>query len=98
MNRLASIFFEVSARQPYSLFSAIDNSVDGTAFDNGQFVLADLVALGQVGVKIILARENRATVNLGADREPEADRALDCAAIEHGEHARQRDVHRACLS
>jgi hypothetical protein len=61
VQRLAGVFFEMRARD-----------VDGPWFDPstsmailpnatiGRFVLADLIALGQIGIEIILAREHRA--------------------------------------
>ena len=47
----------------------------------GDLVLADLVALGQVGIEIVLAREDRERRDRRADGQAEADRPLDGAAV-----------------
>ena len=57
-------------------------------------VLRDLIALRQVRIEIILAREHAAAVDRAADREAEADRALDGAAVQDRQHARQCNVDR----
>ena len=62
-----------------------------------RFVLADLVALRQVGIEIILAVEHRFQIDLGFEPEPGADRLLDAFLVDHRQHARhggvdQRDV------
>jgi hypothetical protein len=67
------------------------------ARDHRQLVLADLVALGQIGVEVVLAREDRARGDRAADGQAEADGAFDGAAVEHRQHAGQGDVHRAGL-
>jgi hypothetical protein len=68
-----------------------------TADDDRQVHLADLVALGQIGVKIILAREDRFLRHLGADRQAEADGAIDRLLVEHRQNAGQGEVDRAGL-
>ena len=67
------------------------------ALHHRDLVLADLVALGQVGVEVVLAREDRQRRDLGADRQAEADGALHRAAVEHRQRARQRQIDGAGL-
>ena len=71
-----------------------DEELDRAALDDRRLVLADLVALGQVGIEIVLAREDRQRRDRRADGEAEADRPLDGAAVEHRQRARQRQVDR----
>ena len=84
-------------REPHRLRLLAHHDIERTAFDYGQFVLADLVALGQVGIKIILAGEYRATVYLAVHGQPETDRALNRALVQYRQHAGQRDIDRARL-
>ena len=58
MNRLARILLEVRARDADALVVAVRIRDEQLAvLHDRQFVLADLVALGQVRVEIILARK-----------------------------------------
>ena len=57
--------------------------------------LRDLVALGQVGVEVVLAREGRVRIEPAAEREREARREVDRLAIEHRQAARIAGAHRA---
>src|SRR5881394_2266030 len=70
---------------------------DRAALHDRAFVLADLVALRQVGIEVVLAREDRARVDLCADGEAEADRVLDRALVHHRKDAGQCDVDRRGL-
>ena len=82
---------------------------DGEAFAAGKLdlnfalahdrrlVLADLVALRQIRIEIILAVEHRAQVDLRVQPEAGANRLLDAISIDHRQHAGhgrvdQRDV------
>src|SRR5262245_7933302 len=88
MQRLAGVFLEVGPREAHALALYPDRS----PLHYGLLVLADLVALRQVGVEVVLAREDRAAVDRAADREAETDRVLERAAVEHREQAGQREV------
>ncbi len=50
---------------------------------DGQFVLTDLITLGQVGIEVILAREHRAPCHGGAHRQTELDRHAHDFGIQH---------------
>jgi hypothetical protein len=99
---LAGVFLEVGAGQAHRLLigglALADADRDRAADHDRQVHLADLVALGEVGVEVVLAREHALLGDVGADRQAEADRALDRAAVEHRQHAGQGDVHRARLA
>ncbi len=49
--------------------------------------LADLVALRQIGIEVVLAVEPRPLVDLRLDRHAGAHRLADALAIGHGQHA-----------
>ena len=61
------------------------------AHDRG-LVLADLVALRQVGIEIVLPVEHRIEVDLGIEPKPGAHRLLDAVAVDHRQHARHGGV------
>ena len=88
VQRLAGILLQVRARDIDALDAAVvEQDVDRPAADDRQFVLADLVTLGQVGVEVILAREDRAPRHAGVDCQPEFHRHAYRLGIEHGQHA-----------
>ena len=97
VQRLASVFFEVGTHQPHRSRHGVEHEGHMAALHHRQFKLADLVALGKVRIEIILARENAVRGNIRADRQPEADGALDGAAVHHRQCAGQRQVDRAGL-
>jgi hypothetical protein len=94
VQRLAGVFFEVGAGQVHELFLLADRANrQPAALHHRNLELADLVALGQVGVEVVLAREHRARRDAGAHRQAELDGADHGFAVEHRQHAGQGDVH-----
>src|SRR5258706_11925391 len=73
-------------------FAVLEVDQDLALAHNGVLVLADLIALGQVGIEIILAVEQRAQVDLGLEPQPGAHRLLDAFFIDHGQHAGETGV------
>ena len=59
--------------------------------------LADLISLGQVGIKVILALEDRAAADLGADGETEHKRIAHGLLVEHGKHPGHGEIDGAGL-
>ena len=57
-----------------------------------RLVLADLVALRQVRIEIVLAVEHRAQVDLGLEPEPGAHRLGDAFLVDHRQHAGHRGI------
>src|SRR5438477_12268349 len=66
-----------------------------TVLAQRRFVLADLVALRQVGIEVVLAGEDRVPGDLAAEGETELDRVLDRARVRHGQGAWMREADRA---
>src|SRR5207244_8849826 len=101
MERFAGVRLEVRASEADGLLGLISQmrrqDAERAALHDRALVLADLVALRQVGVEVVLAREDRAPVDRAADRKAKADGVLDRGAIQHGEHAGKRDVDRGRL-
>jgi len=64
---LARVFLQVRAHQAHRLLFLAEVERDAAALHHGNLDLADLVALGQVGVEIILARKNALWRNVGAE-------------------------------
>ena len=60
-------------------------------------ILADLVALGQIRVEVVLAGKDGDRCDLRADGQPETDGMLDRLPIEHRQGAGQTQVHGAGL-
>src|SRR5438046_1619295 len=60
--------------------------------DPRRLVLADLTALRQVRVEVILAVEDRAQVDPGLQAEHGADRLRDAGLVDDRQHARHRRV------
>ena len=65
--------------------------------DDRVLVLADLIALRQIGIEIVLAVEHRAMIDLRLEAEAGADRLRDAFLVDHRQHARhgrvdQRDL------
>ena len=61
--------------------------------DNWQLKLANLVAFGQIGVKVIFARKHTSGRDFGINRQAEFNRAFYCLAVQHWQHAWQGDTH-----
>src|SRR5262249_47618024 len=53
---------------------------------------ADLIALRQVGIEIVLPVEHRFQIDLGLEAEPSAHRLLDAFRVDHRQHAGHRGV------
>ena len=94
----ARVLLEVRARNADALVLAVGILDEQLAvLDDRQLVLADLVALGQVRVEVVLAREDRTRRHGGVDGQPEHGRHAHDFFVEHGQHARVTEVDQASL-
>ena len=64
---------------------------------SGNSVLRDLIALRQVWVEVVLAREDGARLDIAAARERGLDREVDGLTIENGKRPRQSQTYRTDL-
>ena len=60
--------------------------------DDRLLVLADLIALRQVGIEIVLPVEHRLQIDLGLEPEPRAHRLPHAFGIDHRQHAGHRGI------
>ena len=85
MGQFAGVLFQVHAAdldiQPAGLRTHGKQAV----FGQRMFVLGDLIAFGQIGIEIILARELADLVDLTIQREGNPQPKSDCLVIDHGE-------------
>jgi hypothetical protein len=99
VQRFAGVLFEVRAHDADGpRGAALEHDVDFAAMHDRQFVLADLIALRQVGIEVILAREHRAPCDLAARRKPELDGHRDSCSVQHGQHAGVAEIDEARLA
>ncbi len=95
---LAGVLLQVGVVHPDALGLALfqgDLHFAGT--DDGVVHLAGLVALGQVGVEVVLAVEHRDLGDLGVDRQPELHRHGHRLLVEHRQYPGQAQIHGAGL-
>ena len=60
---------------------------------NGVFKLANLIALRQIGIKIIFAIKNAIQVNLCLDTQPGFYRLAHTGLVNHRQHTRHSRIH-----
>src|SRR5215475_9776362 len=99
MNRFAGVLFDVRAGDlespetpfigPSALIALAGQDFDRAALRKGAVVLRDLIALWQIGIKIIFPREDRFIVDLQIERESRLARHLHGLAVERGQRAGQ---------
>ncbi len=100
VHALAGVFFEVGADDANPLgrkFPLGIADIQPAVVAQRQVVLADLVALGQVRVVIVLAVPLGEAGDLAVQGQGRLDGKLDRAAIHHRQRARHADAHRAGL-
>jgi len=102
VHQLAGILLQVDALHPDALGRAlvllVEQYLDLALADDRVVELADLIALRQIGVEIILPVETRPAVDLRLQRHPRAHRLPYALGIGHRQHARHRRVDQADLA
>ncbi len=95
---LARIFFQVRAGDANAFDGAVfQGDVQVTLADDRMIHLAGLVALGQVWVEVVLAREDVGHTDLGVDRQTKLDRVAHGLGVEYRQGARHAQVNQAGL-
>ena len=98
VQRLAGILLQVRAGNGDALGAAvIEHNVESALRHDRQLVLADLIALRQVRIEVVLAREHRLAGYARADREAEAHGHANRLAIQHRQHAGEAEIDEARL-
>jgi hypothetical protein len=95
VQRLAGVLFHVHAGDPDRDRAAGRREADGAARRERAVVLGNLVALGQIGIEVVLSREDRPGMDLAAQREGRTRGEFHGAAIQHRQRPRQAQAHRA---
>src|SRR5262245_33774176 len=104
MNRFARVLFNVRARDaessetpfggPSAFVALAGQNFDRAALRKGAVILRDLIALRQIGIKIIFPREDRFGVDLKIKSESRLARHLHGLAVEHRQRAWQAQADR----
>ena len=101
VHQLARVLLDMDALDADVLGAAlvlvVEQHLDLALADQRVVELADLIALRQIGVEIVLAVEARPFVDLGVERHAGAHRLADALAVRHRKHARHRGVDQADL-
>ena len=95
VHQFAGVLLDMDALDPDRLgrrVLALQLDLDRPFADQRMVELADLIALRQIGVEIVLAVEARPFVDLRVDRHAGADGLADAFAVGHGEHPGHRRV------
>ena len=90
VQRLAGVLFEVRARDADRLARAVvEHDLERALLDDRLLVLADLVALRQIGIEVVLAREHRAVRDRA--RRPRGRTSPPCAPLRDSAPAARPD-------
>ncbi len=95
MGELAGILFEVDAADAHQALALRGEDGEAAVPRQGLLVLRDLVALGQVGIEVVLAGEDAGGVDLAAQRQGDAQAVLDGALVDDGQDAGHAGADRA---
>jgi hypothetical protein len=71
--------------RPTRFRCAIDRDIEAAAERERTLVLRDLIALRQVRIEVVLAREDRQRLDVAAERERRLDRVIDGRAVQDGQ-------------
>ncbi len=99
MNRFARILLQVQTLDPHGedrAVVALDR--DLALADDRVLKLADLIALGQIGIEIVLPVKARPGIDLGPQPQARDHRLLHAAPIDHRQHTGHGRVHQTDLS
>jgi hypothetical protein len=94
VDRLAGVLFQMDALDPHAAGDARTHVHDHLALaHDGVVELADLVALRQVGVEVVLPVEGGPEVDLRLQAEARAHRLFHAEFVDDRQHPRHRRVH-----
>ena len=94
VNELAGILFHVNAGDADAQGPAVDLDVQVPVGGDGQLVLRDLVALGQVGVKVVFAGEAAFRFDGAVGCQGHFDGVVHHLSVQHRQHAGHSQAHR----
>lgn len=88
MDVLARVVLHVDASDADALLALVRMDDDVPMLGHGQFELRNLVAHGQVGIEIVLAGEEGATIDGAIHGHGHLDRVFHGPGVQHRQHAR----------
>ncbi len=94
MNRFAGILFQVDTLDPHPLGMAVLLEIEVSVFRQGFVELRNLVALGQIGIEVILACKNRKGIDAAIERQGSLDGHDDRLAIQHRQSSGKTQANR----
>ena len=95
VNGFAGILFEMSASDPHAHgLPAGRVEPEQTGTDDRMCKLADLITLGQIGIKVVFSLEDAGFVDRGVDRQTEHYRHAYSRFIQYRQRARKSQIHR----
>jgi hypothetical protein len=97
MERLAGVFLHMNARQADVRGGAVNGDVEPAAECQRPLVLRDLIALRQIRIEVVLAREDRFRLETAPQRECRLDGVVDGNRVEDGKRAGKPEADRADL-
>src|SRR5262249_10614749 len=95
VNAFAGVVFHVHASDADAPLCSVDGDIDVATFGHWLIVLRNLVALGQVGVKVVLAGEPGKGAHLAVQRKRAANGQFDGHTVQDRQRARQSEANRA---
>src|SRR4051812_8799055 len=87
MDVLSRVLFHVDTREAYPFRAFADIDVEMAMLTERQLVLADLIALRQIGIEVIFSREAAVRGDSALRCQTHADGELDDSFIQHREHS-----------
>ena len=97
MNKLARILFHVDSGQADASGGAVQVNLHPAVFGQRQLILGNLIALGKIRIKIILAGKPAVRGNLAIGGQPHFDGKLHHFFVEHRQHPRHAQADRTGL-
>ncbi len=95
VDTLAGVIFHVDAGDADALPDALHLNLDIAVLGKRLVVLRDLIALGKVGIKIVLAREYRFRIHRTVQRQSRFDAQFHGLAAQYRQRAGQAEANRA---
>ena len=98
MDALARIVFHMDASDSDALGRSVHRNVDPAVLGQRLLVLGDLVALGQIGIKVILAGKAGNRADATVERQRGLNRQFDGSRVQHRQGARQTQADRTNIA
>ena len=98
MERLARVFFQMHPRDADAAGSARREPLERAGGGERPLELRDLITLWQVGIEVVLPREDRSVVDVTPQGQPGAHGQIDGSSVQHRQHTGKTEAHRTDLA